>query len=790
MLVVIRVALSYYTFGISIELKRCLFVVSVVVFGLCLYFAYKSFGYFKLYSAILASLFLINGSLELKFDPIDECAHFEFVTHIVNTGNLPVWGDQWSASDINSIGLLDTTPSTINHESIHAPFYYLFLAVFGSFIPDSTACLVTYRIIGLIFVVLILALCNRLIEKLFSLSLADSPVCRLLILLTLLSPGYIYRAARLNNEIMVCLLFMVLLYQYFLSFVDNKSYRYWLISLMAVLIFLTKNTAIYCMIIPFLLFILHIHDGRKITVFATLMLCSLITLPWFKFNLLNYNALTGVQKNLEFAQNIIDPDRLGVDFLQAIFADFPGTFYSGYGFVFHPITNHLIAFVFFSFLIIFSIFSFKSFVCLIDARKTALSHLNQLNDLVLNTVISIISFVVIFISFYELKKYNVIDFDYQSANTYVILTACCLLLFASSIVFYRSSMVFLANARISLIKINPFSKENLNFIINISCIAIILSAFVVLILGSLASSLNSILSRYMYPVIPAICLLILNNKDNCLLINIKKPLKIAAMVMLAFVSADVVSGLVNKTMSYRDLLSDGAAGFKVSDLEDSYWRNGIFFDGRRILLDYSPSTDYSLFLGRVFSCNGEYAWIDRAERVGQYEYLYLKNKLDQHKITNKTWSNVDNYSLKRYNFYGDQFGIGKINGSTLSQSFIVKSADSLLGFSVIMATYGQPPLTVNVDYKIVDSNNGSVVAKGQRVLEGVNDNQWVDVLFQKPVSVKKDGKYRIEFTLNNSEDKMLTVYAIRNNVYKDGELTADIPGLEKDIDLSFGLIQN
>ena len=124
-------------------------------------------------------------------------------------------------------------------------------------------------------------------------------------------------------------------------------------------------------------------------------------------------------------------------------------------------------------------------------------------------------------------------------------------------------------------------------------------------------------------------------------------------------------------------------------------------------------------------------------------YLYLKNKVDPQKITGITWKNVDNYSLKRYNFYGDQFPLGKINGSTLSQSFEVKSADSLLGFSVIMATYGQPPLTVNVDYKIVDSNYGSVVAKGQRVLEGVNDNQWGDILFQKPVSVKKDGKYRI-----------------------------------------------
>lgn len=106
-----------------------------------------------------------------------------------------------------------------------------------------------------------------------------------------------------------------------------------------------------------------------------------------------------------------------------------------------------------------------------------------------------------------------------------------------------------------------------------------------------------------------------------------------------------------------------------------------------------------------------------------------------------------------------------------------------------MATYGVQALPVTADYKILDAD-GRVAAEGQSVLEGVNDNSWADILFEKPVPVKNDGKYRIELTLNTPDGKMLTVYAARNDVYRDGEFSADIPGMEQGLDLSFGLIQN
>ncbi len=786
-----KISLSYYTFGVDVEFTRWFYVISAVVAGLCIFFACRNYNFFKLYASILLSLFALSSLVDLGYSPIDEAAHFEYAVHLFNTWTLPVLGEQylWDASAVNSVNFCETNPGTINHEAMQGPVYYIFLALFGSAIKDSTACFIAFRIIGLLLVACTAVGLNKLTRSLFGLSVSQSQVCRLLMLLTILSPGYLYRAARLNNEIMVCFLFAVLLYQFFLSFKDNRTYRYWLVSLLSVLLFLTKSTAIYCMIFPVLLILFHLRDSRKITVVISLTLSGLIALPWFKFNLETYHALTGANKHFEFVTEVlqVNPYHVGVDFFEAFFNFLPLTFYSGTEVTLHPVTAHLVVFLYILLLVIFGILVYRTALSIFNVRSVLNNRFSYDNHV--NMLIVMVSFAVILLVFYSLK-YITGDFTYRSNLTIVTLSICFISSIVLSILIYRKSIAISRNYEISIRTFVHFTKKDLHFVINVSCISVILIAVIVLVCGSIVSTILAVRGRYLYPVIPAFSVLALNNIDSIKSKLTKKTLKASALVMLAFVSVDVFSGMIFKAMKYQNWQSDGAVGFVVSDVTDNNWKNGVFFDGRKILLDYSPRIDYSLLKGRVFVCNGEYAWIERDERVGKYEYLYLKNKVDPQKITGITWKNVDNYSLKRYNFYGDQFPLGKINGSTLSQSFEVKSADSLLGFSVIMATYGQPPLTVNVDYKIVDSNYGSVVAKGQRVLEGVNDNQWVDILFQKPVSVKKDGKYRIEFTLNNSEDKMLTVYAIRNNVYKGGELTADIPGLEKDIDLSFGLIQN
>lgn len=789
-LIAIKIALSYYSFGINVEFTRWLFLISAAVSGLCIYFACKSYGCFKLYSLIVLSVCAASCCLELSYSVLDENAHFEYVMHILDTGTLPVIGDPWSASAVNSVNFGETSTGYTNHEAVQAPLYYLFLSIFGSFIKSKTACFIIFRLVGLVFAVCTAVCCNKLTKKLFGLSVVNSSVCRLLLLLTILSPGYLYRATRMNNEIMVCLFFVVLMYQYFLSFIDNKSYRYWLVSLTAVLLFLTKNTAIYCMVFPILLAAFHIRDSRKVTVVVSLALFCLITIPWFQFNLANYHALTGAQKHYEVVNDWwqVNPYHIGCDFFDAFFNYLPLSFYSAEEFLLHPSSGHFVFFVYILLLIILASLACRTALSFCNINKSSASCSNEVKFV--NVSVGVLYVAVILLAAY-LLNYITDRFVSGSYLIHAILIICFALLLAFTIFVYRKLIALFRNYRISIRSFDYQDKKNLHLIVNVTCVAVILMTVAVLVSGSIVSSILAVRGRYFYPMIPALCLLMLNNKDCIRQIAVKHILKASAIVMLAFVSVDVFSGVIYRTMDYQNWLSDGVAVLSASDLTDNNWKKGVLADGKRILLDYSPNMDYSLLRGRVFVNNGEYAWVDREARAGKYEHLYLKNSIDQQKINDTKWLNLDKFSLKKYNFGGDRISVGAVNGLPLSQSFTAKACDSLIGFSVEVATYAQPNLSLAVDYKLIDSNGESILTKGVRHLEGINDNQWVEILFDRPVSVKKNSKYRIEFSLNTNNGKSVTVYAVRNDAYSDGEFQADIAGLDKNsMDLTFGLIQN
>lgn len=785
LLVAVKIALSYYTFGVSVEFTRWLFVTYVAVSALCIYFASKYYGCFKLYSLVILSIFLANCCLELVFSPVDECAHFEFVAHMLGTGTLPVIGDPWSASAINSVNYGEVCPG-YNHEAAQAPVYYLFLALVGSFIEDNTVSLIIYRIIGLLLVGFTIIICSRLAKVLCGHSLSDSPMLRLLILLTLLSPGFLYRAARLNNEIMVCFLFVVLLYEFFLTFIDNKTYRYWLVSLIAVLLFLTKSTAIYSMMLPLLLFVFHWRDSRKTTVLVSLAVFSLLTLPWFSFNLTNYHALTGLKKHLEYAIPIANPQHLSVDFVYAFFDMLPLIFYSAEEFAFHSVTVHFIACCYILLLIIFSVLTCKSVSDIFYIRKTFFdcrAKSSRLEHIAVGTVCLAAALLL----FYCLK-YVIPGVSQTSVKTFAVFTVCILLLFIFSISAYRISITTFSCCKISIKNLDQYDRKNFHLIVNISCSAVILTAIAVLVLGSITSTICALRGRYMYPLIPALCILLMNNR-HFFPSNIKKPLRFIAITMLALVVADTIPALIAKSMSYRGWLADGVAIVNSSGLTDNNWINGVSRDGKMILLDFSPSADYSLMRGRLLLNNSEYAYVDRMETAGKYERLYLKNRVDPQKVSGSEWINIDNYSLKSYSIWGNMTVLGEVNGSRLSQSFKVK-ADSLIGVSILVATYNQPGLSLDAYYKLVDPATGRIVTDGRQHIDGVNDNQWLEIFFGRPVSVIKNGTYRLDLVLSNPEGKRFAVYTTKDDSYTDGELSAEIPGADKGLDLKFGLIQN
>ena len=796
-LIAARIALSYYTFGVDAGFTRCLYAISAAVAGLCIFFACRTYGFFRLYSAVLLSLFAISAFVDMGYSPVDEAAHFEYAVHLFNTWTLPVLGEQylWDADAVNSVNFCETTPGTINHEAMQGPVYYIFLALFGSAIKDSTACFIAFRIIGLLLAVCTAVGLNKLTRSLFGLSVSQSPACRLLMLLTILSPGYLYRAARLNNEIMVCFLFAVLLYQFFLSFKDNRICRYWLVSLLSVLLFLTKSTAIYCMIFPVLLILFHLRDKRKLTVIASLSVSGLIALPWFKFNLETYQALTGAQKHFHFVTDVlqVNPYHIGADYLDAFLNFLPLSFFGGGEIALSAVTGHLAAFIYILLVIVMGVVACRTVSDILSVRRMLPAPPLRTDSVRKKAdwagmAVGISCLAVVVIAIYELR-YISDSFMHKSDMVYATLIICSVPAAVLSVLSYRETAAAFSGCRI-FPRGNPApGKCSMHLIINIACIAVIFMALAVMVCGTAVSGILAVRGRYLYPVIPAVCVLLLNNKDCLGHPAIRKTVWAAAIAALGFVSADIFSAMIYKSMNYRNWLADGTETIIASDVTDNNWNKGVMLDGRRIIVDYSPSADYSLLRGRLLLNNGEYAWIDREERAGQYVNLYLKGRVDPRKINGTAWQNIDKYQLRKYSFYGNPLPLGNINGSRLSQSFTVRDADSLLGFSVIMATYGAQALPVTADYKILDAD-GHVAAEGQSVLEGVNDNQWADLMFQKPVQVKKNGKYRIELTLNTTGGKMLTVYAARNDVYRDGEFSADIPGMEQGLDLSFGLIQN
>lgn len=796
-LIAARIALSYYTFGVDAGFTRCLYAISAAVAGLCIFFACRTYGFFRLYSAVLLSLFAISAFVDLGYSPVDEAAHFEYAVHLFNTWTLPVLGEQylWDADAVNSVNFCETTPGTINHEAMQGPVYYIFLALFGSAIKDSTACFIAFRIIGLLLAVCTAAGLNKLTRSLFGLSVSQSPACRLLMLLTILSPGYLYRAARLNNEIMVCFLFAVLLYQFFLSFKDNRTYRYWLVSLLSVLLFLTKSTAIYCMIFPVLLILFHLRDKRKLTVIASLSVSGLIALPWFKFNLETYQALTGAQKHFHFVTDVlqVNPYHIGADYLDAFLNFLPLSFFGGGEIALSAVTGHLAAFIYILLVIVMGVVACRTVSDILSVRRMLPAPPLRTDSVRKKAdwagmAVGISCLAVVVIAIYELR-YISDSFMHKSDMVYATLIICSVPAAVLSVLSYRETAAAFSGCRI-FPRGNPApGKCSMHLIINIACIAVIFMALAVMVCGTAVSGILAVRGRYLYPVIPAVCVLLLNNKDCLGHPAIRKTVWAAAIAALGFVSADIFSAMIYKSMNYRNWLADGTETIIASYVTDNNWNKGVMLDGRRIIVDYSPSADYSLLRGRLLLNNGEYAWIDREERAGQYVNLYLKGRVDPWKINGTAWQNIDKYQLRKYSFYGTQLPVGNINGSRLSQSFTVRDTDSLLGFSVIMATYGVQALPVTADYKILDAD-GRVAAEGQSVLEGVNDNSWADILFGKPVPVKNDRKYRIELTLNTPDGKMLNVYASRNDVYHDGEFAADIPGMEQGLDLSFGLIQN
>ena len=301
----------------------------LIIFLVNSFFAIKSRACFIAHVTILFSFFIWLSFADVSYSPVDELLHFENANHIIDYHTLPTFNDDINYAYLNEAnGQFNSAANGINYEAVQAPLYYIILATFGSFINKAYIRFHFFRLISLAGVMAVFCFVNKTVKLLEAKQFfkVDRQLYRLVLLLTIFNPGYLYRASRLNNETLVCILMAMLFYYAVKCIVDGYSKKfYWVLSFISSALFLTKNTAIYAYIILGLLAIYQ----KKIKE-AVFPVCSgmLFTVPWFAFNMVTYGSLTSMKNHVDFVLSMINPQRQNVDIFEAFFSILPTTFFS------------------------------------------------------------------------------------------------------------------------------------------------------------------------------------------------------------------------------------------------------------------------------------------------------------------------------------------------------------------------------------------------------------------------------------------------------------------------------
>lgn len=328
-----------FVFYLCVNAKRTLayniqgsgnyYYILLILVVINVFFAVKSKKYFAVYVASLIVFFIWFSFADTWYSPIDEIMNFENINHIVANNRLTTFEDNIDyvflnkANDgVNAVG------SITNYEAVQAPLYYILFAAVGKFISNAYVRLHVFRLISLFLVFIIYFFVEKTVCYLEENGIIqiNHQIYRIGLLITIFNPGYLYRASRLNNEILVCVLMSILLYISIRCVVEGyrKNY-YWIISLLCVSLFLTKNTAIYAYIIfgAIVLFQKRVKDAIIPTVSG-----AVLTIPWFLFNYFEYGSLTAMKQHLDFVIPIVNPSRANVDLFDAFFNILPVTFFS------------------------------------------------------------------------------------------------------------------------------------------------------------------------------------------------------------------------------------------------------------------------------------------------------------------------------------------------------------------------------------------------------------------------------------------------------------------------------
>ncbi len=319
------------TLSSGIVTSKKLYYLIMLIVGCIIFCALKSRKCFIAYIIILFSFFVWLSFADVSYSPTDETMNFEYINHIIEFLELPTFDDAVDYSYLNAAnnGFNEIPETAINYEAVQAPLYYIVMAVIGGAITNAYIRFHVLRVISLLSALIVFGLVNRTISYMQSKGLIqiDFFVYRMALVLTIFNPGYLYRASRLNNEMLVCILMAALLYFSVRCIAEGycKKY-YWILSFICVSLFLTKNTAIYV----YALFGMIVLYQKKIKeAIIPVVVGGVCTFPWFAFNYNRYGSLTAMGKHLEYVLPIANPEGKGVDLFDAFFNILPYTFFSG-----------------------------------------------------------------------------------------------------------------------------------------------------------------------------------------------------------------------------------------------------------------------------------------------------------------------------------------------------------------------------------------------------------------------------------------------------------------------------
>ena len=305
--------------------KYCVLIFLITV---CIISSVKNRMLIIVYVSVLFLFFTWLSFSDQLYSPIDEIMNYENINFIIRNKRLPTIYDSIDAVFLNSANSgLNDIGDVLNYEAVQAPLFYIIFAAIGCFFRNACYRFHFLRLVSLYSVLLILYSINKAKQYLNSKNYnIDEESFRLVLLIIVLNPAYLYRASRLNNEILVCVLCALLIYFAAKCIVEGFQLKhYWIMSILCGALFLTKNTAVYAYTVILVIALLQKRLSKAI---IPVLVSFIPFVPWFLFNLRTYGALTGIKEHLRFVLIFANPSYSFPNLFDAFSDVLPNTFFS------------------------------------------------------------------------------------------------------------------------------------------------------------------------------------------------------------------------------------------------------------------------------------------------------------------------------------------------------------------------------------------------------------------------------------------------------------------------------